>query len=457
MPQEVTLRCGSFQKRLTLTENQERILNDLSPRVRISGPPGTGKTLVLMRKGLKWLQAGNDVIVFGLHQTSMPSSRLVYLQLSEAYQQSQDPLAPENPTWGKVKYEHVILRDAGTLGSSLNALFRHGEDLHVLIDDLCPEDGFSQEMTLVFMRELRKRDPGVHVWMSDWFTANPPEGFSTHILTEAVRYPLPVFLEIRLAAEVLVQTGLVPDSHHYSSQDSGAYPYGPEVIHTTHSGGRGAEVWPINSLKCGKKVAQILRDIGVGPSQGGKYQYQDVLIITRNIVDPTQPPAAFLRGLEASGYPTQVFTKSPDGRLLPAEEALDHVILGKENRVTLMNYTAARGLDRPVVVCLTGAGPDEQYELSAQDKRHLEQNLQQALTITETSGNFTQTVTLRKNVTKAEWREEKKALEHRLKSKMILSHRLNIWSRASEQLVVVHLPQSLEGGPQSGKSSCTIL
>ena len=80
---ELTVKYGAFEKRFSLTAEQKEIINKEDPLVHVSGPPGTGKTTVLMCKGLKWLEDGNDVTVFGLHLSSLPTSRLIYHQLSE--------------------------------------------------------------------------------------------------------------------------------------------------------------------------------------------------------------------------------------------------------------------------------------------------------------------------------------------------------------------------------------
>ncbi|XP_076455599.1 uncharacterized protein LOC143290173 [Babylonia areolata] len=461
MMQEATIRWGPFEKRLTLTSAQQLLLADSTPLAIISGPPGCGKSVTLMLKGLEWLKKGHDVIVFGLHSSCMPASRLVYWQLCQAYKDSQGPLFPKDRTWGQLKYEHAVLRDARNLEATLRALQRHGSSgLHVLMDDFCPEDGFTVEMMLVFMRDLRRRVPDLHLWATNSYS-KVPEDFRLHVLTQPIRYPLPLMHEIRVAVEVLKGLGSVPDSHGYSDDLAASVVYSPQVIHVRHSGGKGDKRWPINSAKCGKQVAHVLQRIGVGPQSGAnteKYQFRDVLILTRSPVDPRNPPQAFLRGLQTSGIPTQVFPCGAGATSDQMENALDNFILAKENKVTLMTDSPARGLDRPVVVCLTGALPDEHYQLTPQARKNLAESMSTSVTFTPRLGP---SVTATANPTSAEVKEAEKVVEGRLKARMELVHRLDIWSRASCQLIVVHLPKGMEGGPSGsedyGDRKCIIL
>ena len=79
--EEVTIKCGHFEKRVVLTPAQRDILNLEDKMVCVSGPPGTGKSLVVMLRGRQWLQTGKDVIVLSSHFKALPTSRLIYNQL----------------------------------------------------------------------------------------------------------------------------------------------------------------------------------------------------------------------------------------------------------------------------------------------------------------------------------------------------------------------------------------
>ena len=73
---------------------------------------------------------------------------------------------------------------------------------------------------------------------------------------------------------------------------------------------------------------------GKGGRGGGadSYQFRDVLVICRNAVDKDRPPP-FLRGLEASGVPAKVFAS---GNFTSLQEAVDDIILAKEDKVRMM-------------------------------------------------------------------------------------------------------------------------
>ena len=76
-----------------------------------------------------------------------------------------------------------------------------------------------------------------------------------------------------MAVEVLKQADILPASHVFSLSPSA--PPGPEVIHIRHKGAGLEDRWPIDSEKCGRKVAKILRKIGVG-TQGRTDGVMDV-------------------------------------------------------------------------------------------------------------------------------------------------------------------------------------
>ena len=114
-----------------------------------------------------------------------------------------------------------------------------------------------------------------------------------------------------------------------------------------------------------------------------------------------------------------------------------------------MNFAAATGLDRKVVVCLTGAlEPAEHWQLTEEEERDIREGGDLTLTLTQqVAPGVQRTVTLTSQPTGAQRMEETTRREQKLKTEMEMRHRLSVWTRCCHQLVVVHLPKGVEGGP----------
>ncbi|XP_070175409.1 uncharacterized protein [Littorina saxatilis] len=462
---KIMVKWGTFNKQITLTEQQQSFLEKDDHLVILHGPPGTGKTSLLMLRGLKWLKAGKDVIVFARGDYSIPSSRLIYLQLSEAREASQGSLSPDDQTWGRVVYERVNILNAATLDSAMQAVKKQGDkDVHLIMDNIIAEGvSYYQELQQEFLTKLKDQIPGLHLWGADWVTT-VPDGYTRHILNEPIRYHKGLVYDVNFSVLELCQVGVWPETHRYSrytiSPELCKLPEGPKVVHVNHKGKGQQDKWPVDSEECGHRVAELLRSIGVGgdgkaspaasntteQTSSGSYDYRDVLVITRSAVDKNSPPA-FARGLEASGIPTNVFGRS--GSYGTLEDSFDDTILGKENKVTVMNFKAAMGLDRKVVVCLIGVvGQDEAYELPKPEKKkrgehHYPVTMMFSRDVAP-GVQVTQSVTM---TGKPLPKKERKAQESVLKNQMEIKQRLSIYSRCTDRLIVVHMPPGFEAGP----------
>ena len=129
-----------------------------------------------------------------------------------------------------------------------------------------------------------------------------------------------------------------------------------------------------------------------------------------------------------------------------------------------MNFAAATGLDRKVVVCLTGAlEPAEHWQLTEQEERDIREGGDLTLTLTQQLAPGVQrTVTMTSQPTRAQRMEETARLEQKLKAEMEMRHRLSVWTRCCHQLLVVHLPMGVVGGPcgsddYGGARKCVVL
>ncbi|KAK7089681.1 uncharacterized protein [Littorina saxatilis] len=460
--EEVKIKCGAFEKQITLTAAQKSIVSKQDPFLILNGATGTGKTAVLIAKGLEWLKAGNDVLVLALHGGSIPSSRFIYHTLTEARTASQGPLFPKDRTWGFVKFDFVNVTTAQSVEQALSTLPTHGQrDLHVIMDGAVVE---GEHLTILhgdLIIQLKGRIPGLHLWAADWYmpTLN---GFGACALDQPLRFPTPLLFEVSVAIQVMKELNILPLNLGFSQFDvTSLHEPGPDVIHLRHKlkGKQLTDKWPVHSEECGRKVAKILREIGVGSTGPGKrgkrsYQYRDVLVLCRNNLDHSQPPP-FARGLEASGIPTKVFGK---GNYNSVFEVYDDLLLATEDKVFVASQAAAIGLDRRVVVCLTGAmEPEEHWQLTEEEEREVREGGNTTLTLQSQDATFTFT----NQPTARERQEEREMRVGRLRSTMELKHRLAIYSRCTEQLVVVHLPKGIEPGPSGSasydKAKCTIL
>ncbi|XP_076436978.1 uncharacterized protein LOC143276383 [Babylonia areolata] len=450
---QVHLQCGAFQKQFKLTWTQRSTVDKTdTPYVLVAGAPGTGKTTVLLCKGLQWLEEGRDVLVCTIHSDSVPTSWYLYTVLSQARKARDDARSPEDAEWGQVRYQSFVLaeaqavqdavdRVAGFVSSSSPAAF--------LFDYMAPETPELCCLGLDFLKELRDRFPQAPIWTSDWFST-VPDGFFLQHLHTPVRFTKEIFPLINVPVEALEYVNKLPGLYTYVNRDVIAT--GPDVIHLRHKGRRGDAKWPLYSHKCGRRVAKVLRQIGVGataPKGAGvkgddgaskgehRYQFRDVLVVTRNEVKAADTPA-FVQGLQAAGIPAAVFGK---GGNVTTEEALSDVILAPEDKVTVMNYQSCIGLDRQVVVCLTGAGQDETWELTEEEEEQIDTNQFPAGTVnTETT---TLTITLDMNKEQRKTFRQKLLHAHRSESELV--HRLTLWTRCCRQLIVVHLPEQVEG------------
>ena len=133
-------------------------------------------------------------------------------------------------------------------------------------------------------------------------------------------------------------------------------------------------------------------------------------------------------------------------------------------QVTVMNFATAAGLDRKVVVCLTGAmEPGEHWQLTEEEERDIREGGDVTLTLTQQlAPGVRRTVTLTSQASGEQMKEERARQEQKLKTEMEIRHRLSIWTRCCRQLVVVHLPKGVEGGPSGsddyGRSrKCVVL
>ncbi|KAL8622016.1 hypothetical protein ACOMHN_035544 [Nucella lapillus] len=470
----IHLKCGSFEKRFPLTWTQKNILSYTNnSRVLVAGPPGTGKTTVLMCKGLQWLSEGKDVLVCSIHRDSVPTSWCLHTLLSEAKRVHEKgaPVCPHPEEgeeeekegeggWGEVKYHSCVLDDGLAVQNAVGRVegFESSSPrpLCLLFDYMAPDTSERCQLALEFIKTLTDCLPETsEIWTTDWYST-VPDGFHLDHLHVPIRFTKELFPLINVPVEALEINKSLPRAYTYSSPLHATS--GPDVIHLRHKGKGSDDKWPIHSEKCGRRVAKILQMIGVGQdasekpqedeakadnneeaNRGEHYQYRDVLIVTRNELERGETPA-FARGLEAAGIPTSVFKGRGDDDVTE-QEALSDVILAPEDKVVVMNNKGCIGLDRKVVVCLTGVAKDETWEVTQEEQRQIQTDEFPAGSVNV--GDTTINLTLTMN--EAERRLFTQKLLYAHQSEMELIHRLTIWSRCCRQLIVVHMPEKVQG------------
>ncbi|XP_070184187.1 uncharacterized protein [Littorina saxatilis] len=169
--------------------------------------------------------------------------------------------------------------------------------------------------------------------------------------------------------------------HNYSDSGVPAPGDGLRVIRLSHHGNAHRGRWPVECQQCGKEVAVELRRLGVGsgdsslPNSPTPLSYRDVFIITRSselqddIEDDagqvTSRASGVVRGLRDEGLPVCVLGGQDwIHNRARWERDVDDVAVAATDRVTVTDSRWVQGLERRVVVMLSGRDKETDEGLS---------------------------------------------------------------------------------------------
>ncbi|KAK7089383.1 hypothetical protein V1264_025036 [Littorina saxatilis] len=281
---------------------------------------------------------------------------------------SADPTP--SPTPGTVAYREYDFHDREEdVEQALNDLLARTKDglLHVLIDEAYFGGRQKYGPThSTFVTRLCQSVPGLYLWAASVVHTDIPPELRPEPLTVPLRCAPSVLREITPAIE-RYQTSI----HNYSNSGVPAPGDGLSVIRLSHHGNAHTGRWPVDCAQCGQDIAAELHRLGVGNT----LCYRDVFVLTRSsdlqddisddggrVVSPASP---VVRGLRAAGLPVCVLSKKNKANAPRLERDLQDVALATTDRLTVAYYGYLHGMERRVVVVLSGR--NQYHDLSQTD------------------------------------------------------------------------------------------
>ncbi|KAK7092750.1 uncharacterized protein [Littorina saxatilis] len=349
---QAAAETGLIMSCLALFPDQVALLNTPAPKVFLWGPPGSGKTVILALKARQWLDQGEDVHVISTCHESRTISTLIHRQL-----QQQTAAAGA----GTAHFHHLMVYDQGQTSSKIDELAKaagaNGGKLFIILDEMIHNHRFRFSE---FLTKLHSRVQSMHVWAGGMYRPDPlPPWIQLETIALPLRTPPAVLREVDQGSSI--GGGNIPS---YAQLTIPAPTDGPAVIKLKHDGQADhLGDSPCQCERCGENIAVALQQLEVGqysnparrkyPGQDS-LQYRDVIILC---LDP-RDANGMIQGLRNSGVPV--------GLLYPhCPDPLVHdAALATTDQVIVTEYYSVSGLERRVVVGLSGFGLDRLMGMS---------------------------------------------------------------------------------------------
>ncbi|XP_070209288.1 uncharacterized protein [Littorina saxatilis] len=366
---QAVAETGLIMSILTLHQEQVQLINDDCLNcVHLYGPPGTGKTVVIVLKASEWLQQGHDVHVLMTRRYSHAVSFVIERQLQQVIDSLKES---KRPKVHRHLYDfHNRVEDVERASTELSCLARDGSGkLYIVADEVL--DFFCMTRFIDFLTKLREKVPELCLWCASLenFKASPP-WLAEKPLTLPLRTPPCITQEIQRSKEIATFSYILA----YTPSRTPDATKGPAVRWLKHEGQSGHSDGGAEDCEgCGKAVADLLKELGVGQSGPDSLQHHDVMILCKHprgelpsndTVASSQPVMGIVRALRAHNIPVNVVASDA------SDDDLRDVALALKNEVTVTDYETVSGLERKVVV-VVGRKEDEAKEKDVDASRLL--------------------------------------------------------------------------------------